>query len=71
MKFHKKNIKDLDSWINKPARVILTNESSFYEGILLSEMRNGIMIESNKKRIYIPYESVLSIGGLQDIREDG
>ncbi len=66
MKSHKKNVKDLDSWINKPARVILTNESSFYEGILLSEMRNGILIESDKRRIYIPYESVLSLEELND-----
>ena len=61
MKFYKKNVKDLDSWINKPARVILTNESSFYEGILLSEMRNGILIKCSGKRVYVPYESILSL----------
>ena len=61
MKLHKKNVKDLDSWINKRVRVILTNESSFYEGILLFEMKNGLLIEANKKRVYVPYESILSL----------
>ena len=65
MKFHKKNVKkDLDSWIGRPVKVILNSESSFYEGILIEEQKNGILIRSNKKRIYIPYESILALEGL-------
>ena len=61
MKFRKDGkSKDLDSWIGRPVKVLL-NAEAFYEGILLEEMKNGILIESNKKHIYIPYESVLSI----------
>ena len=61
MKFHKKNVeKDLDGWIDLPVKVIL-HEDGFYEGILLEEQRNGILIEAKKKRVYVPYESVLSL----------
>ena len=56
----RKDGKDLDSWINLPVKVLL-NAEGFYQGTLIEEMRNGILIESNKKHIYIPYESVLSI----------
>ena len=56
----RKDGKDLDSWINLPVKVIL-HEDGFYRGTLIEEMRNGLLIESNKKHIYIPYESVLSI----------
>jgi hypothetical protein len=45
----RKEEKDLDSWINKRVKVLL-NAEGYYDGILLSE-----------KRIYIPYESVLSL----------
>ena len=60
MIFHKKLEKDLDSWIGKPVKVFL-NVEAFYEGILLEEQKNGILIEANGKMIYVPYESVLVI----------
>ena len=60
MRFHKDNSKDLDSWINLPIKVLL-NGDVFYQGILIGELKNGILISANKKRIYIPYESVLSL----------
>ena len=69
MKFYKKNIKDLDSWINLPVKVLL-NAEAFYEGILVEEQKNGILIRSNKKHIYIPFESILSIEELTDGSED-
>ena len=59
--FHKDSeSKDLDSWLGRPLKVIL-HEDGFYEGILLEEQRNGILIEAKKKRVYVPYESVLSL----------
>ena len=59
--FHKDSkSKDLDSWLNKPLKVIL-HEDGFYEGILLEEQRNGILIEAKKKRVYVPYEPVLAL----------
>lgn len=61
MIFHKKNIKDLDGWIGKSVKILLTNEGSFYIGVLKEEQKNGILIEVNGRTIYIPYESVLSI----------
>ena len=65
MILHKKNDKkDLDSWIGKSVKAVLTNESSFYIGVLIEEQKNGILIRSNKKRIYIPYESILALEGL-------
>ena len=58
--FHKDSkSKDLDSWVGRPVKVVLNSESSFYIGVLVEEMRNGLLIEANKKRIYIPFESVL------------
>ena len=60
MRFHKDSKKDLDSWIGKSVKVLL-NAEAFYKGILLEEQKNGLLIESNKKMIYVPYESVLSI----------
>ena len=60
MKFHKdRKSKDLDSWIGRPVKVVLNSESSFYIGVLVEEQKNGLLIEANKKRIYIPFESVL------------
>ena len=53
--------KDLDLWIGRPVRVLLNSESSFYNGVLVEEMRNGLLIEANKKRVYVPYESILSL----------
>ena len=47
MKLHKKNVKDLGDYI--------------YEGILLAEQRNGILIESANKRIYIQFDSIISL----------
>lgn len=71
MKFHKDSkSKDLDSWIGRPVKVLL-NAEAFYEGILLEEMKNGILIESNKKHIYIPYESILSLEESTDGSNDG
>ena len=62
MILHKKNVKkDLDSWIGRPVKVILNSESSFYEGILIEEQKNGILIEANGKMIYVPYESLLAL----------
>ena len=60
MIFHKKLEKDLDSWIGKHVKVLL-NVEAFCEGILLEEQKNGLLIKSNEKRIYIPYESILVI----------
>ena len=60
MKFHKKNVKDLDEWIGKPVKVHL-NAEAFYEGILLAELRNGILIKCANKRIYIQFDSIVSL----------
>ena len=70
MRFHKDSkSKDLDLWIGKPVKVLL-NAEAFYEGILLEEMKNGILISANKKHIYIPYESILSIEESTAVSED-
>ena len=62
MIFHKDSkSKDLDSWIGIPVKVVLNSESSFYIGVLVEEQKNGLLIEANRKRIYIPYESILSL----------
>lgn len=55
-----KEEKDLDTWINKHVKVLL-NAEGYYEGTLLGEQRNGLLIKCSEKRIYIPYESVLSL----------
>ena len=65
----RKDGKDLDSWINLPVKVLL-NAEGFYQGTLIEEMRNGILIEANKKRVYVPYESILSLEELTDVSED-
>ena len=70
MRFHKDSKKDLDGWINLRVKILL-NADGFYQGILIEEMRNGLLIEANKKRIYIPFESVLSIEESTDGNEDG
>lgn len=57
--FRKKNSKDLDDWVGKNIRAVLNNEGSFYIGVLKEEQKNGLLIEANKKRIYIPFESLL------------
>ena len=57
---NKQNVKDLDSWIGKSVKVLL-NAEAFYEGILLAEQRNGILIKCTGKRVYVPFESVLSL----------
>lgn len=59
-----KKEKDLDSWINTPVKVLMHSDG-FYEGILLSEQKNGILIKSGKQRVYIPYESILSLESLE------
>ena len=62
MTFHKDSKrKDLDSWLGRPVKVVLNSESSFYIGVLVEEQKNGLLIEANKKRVYLPYESVLSL----------
>lgn len=59
--FRKKESKDLDSWINKSIRINL-HEDGFYEGTLLQEQNNGLLIEgANKKRIYIQFDSIVSL----------
>ena len=65
----RKDGKDLDSWINLPVKVLL-NAEGFYQGTLIEEMRNGILISANKKRVYVPYESILSLEELTDVSED-
>jgi ribosome maturation factor RimP len=67
--FHKDGKKDLDSWINLRVKILL-NADGFYQGTLIEEMRNGILIEANKKRVYVPYESILSLEELTDVSED-
>ena len=59
-----KKEKDLDTWLNTRVKVLLHAEG-FYEGILLSEQKNGILIKSGKQRVYIPYESILSLESLE------
>ena len=64
--FHKDSeSKDLDSWLGKPLKVIL-HEDGFYEGVLVEEQRNGILIKCSGKRVYVPYESLLSLEELTD-----
>ena len=70
MRFHKDNSKDLDSWINLPVKVVLNSEGSFYVGILLREEKNGILVMTDKGRVYVPYESVLSLEELKDGTKD-
>ena len=70
MRFFKKNVKDLDSWIGKSVKILLTNEGSFYIGLLIEEQKNGLLIKANKKMIYVPFESILSIEELTDVSED-
>ena len=67
--FHKDGKKDLDGWINLHVKILL-NADGFYQGTLIEEMRNGILIEANKKRVYVPYESILSLEELTDVSED-
>ena len=67
--FHKDGKKDLDGWVNLRVKILL-NADGFYQGTLIEEMRNGILIEANKKRVYVPYESILSLEELTDVSED-
>ena len=49
--FHKDSkSKDLDGWIGRSVKAVLNSESCFYEGILLEEQKNGIMIECSGKK---------------------
>ena len=70
MIFKKSVKKDLDSWIGKHIKAILNSESCFYIGVLVEEMRNGLLINSSGKHVYVPYESVLSIEESTDVSED-
>jgi sporulation protein YlmC with PRC-barrel domain len=67
---NKKNVKDLDSWIGKSVKAILNDEGSFYIGILLEEQKNGILVKTDKGRVYIPYESILSLEELLIFEKD-
>ena len=69
MRFHKDNSKDLDSWINLPVKILL-NADGFYQGTLIEEMKNGILIKCSGKRVYVPYESILSLEELRDVSKD-
>ena len=72
MIFYKKNVKkDLDLWIGKHIKAVLNNEGSYYIGVLVAEQKNGLLIKANKKMIYVPYESILSLEELTDVSEDG
>ena len=70
MSIFRKDGKDLDSWINLPVKVIL-HEDGFYQGFLVEEQKNGILIKCSGKRVYVPYESLLSLEELTDGSEDG
>ena len=56
----RKEPKDLDSWIGKPLKVLL-NADGYYKGTLLSEQKNGLLLQVSGKLIYVPYESVLAL----------
>lgn len=56
----KKDSKDLDAWIGKPLKVLL-NADGYYKGTLLSEQKNGLLIQVSEKLVYVPYESVLAL----------
>ena len=55
-----KKEKDLDNWIGKPLKVLL-NADGYYKGTLLSEQKNGLLIQVSEKLVYVPYESVLAL----------
>lgn len=55
-----KKEKDLDAWIGKHVKVLL-NADGYYTGKLLSEQRNGLLLQVAGKQVYVPYESVLSM----------
>lgn len=57
-----KKEKDLDNWLNTHVKILM-HYDGFYEGTLISEQKNGILLKSGKQRIYIPYESILSLEG--------
>jgi ribosome maturation factor RimP len=69
MSIFRKDGKDLDSWINLPVKVIL-HEDGFYQGFLVEEQKNGILIKCSGKKVYIPYESILSLEELTDGSEN-
>ena len=56
----KKDSKDLDAWIGKPLKVLL-NADGYYKGTLLSEQKNGLLLQVLDKLVYVPYESVLAL----------
>ena len=56
----KEEPKDLDTWIGNRVKIMI-NSDGYYEGILRGELNNGLLIESKGKKIYLPYESVISI----------
>jgi hypothetical protein len=52
--------KDLDSWICEMIKVVL-HEDDFYAGILISELKNELLIQSSGNRIYIQCDSIVSL----------
>ena len=71
MIFKKSVTKDLDSWIGKHIKAVLNNEGSYYIGLLIEEMKNGLLINSSGKHVYVPFESILSLEELTDVSGDG
>jgi ribosome maturation factor RimP len=62
MIFSRVKEKDLDSWIGKSVKVVLNSSDGYYEGVLIAEQKNGILLEgTNKKMIYIQYDSIVSL----------
>ena len=57
---NKEEVKDLDEWIGNRVKIMI-NSDGYYEGVLKGELNNGLLIESKGKRVYLPYESVISI----------
>ena len=58
---HKDGKKDLDLWIGTHIKAVLNNEGSYYIGVLVEEMKNGLLINSSGKHVYVPYESILTL----------
>lgn len=56
----KEEPKDLDTWIDNRVKIMI-NSDGYYEAILKGELNKGLLIESKGKRVYLPYESVISI----------
>ena len=55
-----KKEKDLDNWLNTHVKILM-HYDGFYEGTLISEQKNGLLIQVSEKLVYVPYESVLAL----------